>query len=227
MTEAHCLLCFLARDPSPPCSTAAFPQGWLPAPVPRGWAEPGAVWLPAAPGRRRGAGCWLSVPPDRGTPACSQPDVLLGFMADRWFPSQCLRPTPPQPQVRPAGGAGAPHTLQQPRSSPRARQGRGGGPPGCQAAAPSPSSSNTGLSKQPSLKTLTAAPPGAVLEPGPVLGTAPARSLMARAEETGPSGVVPSPGPQSWPPVEAPTLAEQAQGKGDVGGSSPGGLALL
>lgn len=49
---------------------------------------------------------------------------------------------------------------------------------------------------------------------------------MARAEETGPSGVVPSPGPQIWPTTEAPTLAEQAQGKGDVRGSSPGGLAL-
>lgn len=41
MTEARCLLCFLARDPSPPYSTAAFPKGWLPAPVPTGWAEPG------------------------------------------------------------------------------------------------------------------------------------------------------------------------------------------
>lgn len=164
-----------------------FPEGWLPAPVPTGWAEPGLFgsWQHQDAGGALAAGS-VSPPGQRGTPACSQPDVLLGFMADRWFPSQCLRPTPPQPQVRPAGGAGAPHTLQQPRSSPRARQGRGGGPPGCQAAAPSPGSSNTDLSKQPSLKTLTAAPPGAVLEPGPVLGTAgrmlmaPARSLMAR-----------------------------------------------
>lgn len=92
-----------------------------------------------------------------------------------------------------------------PRPEHGVEQSRGGGPPGCQAAAPSPGSSNTGLSKQPSLPTLPAAPAGAVLEPGAVLGTAgrklmaPAKSPMARAKETGPSGAVPSPVPRAGP----------------------------
>lgn len=151
MSEASCLLCFLAYG----LTTQHCPSRWHRAlrqaqspsrlnPGPTACTE----GLCSIRTQEQG---WLQLSPFSCTdrPQCTQLDILLGFTTDRWLPSQCLWPVSPS---RAPGHGAAPATATAPSME------NGTGPAWCWAAAPSSDSSNTGLSKQLSLSALAAAP---------------------------------------------------------------------
>lgn len=148
MTEASCLLCFLAYGhglTTQHCSSRwhrALGQAQSPSRLNPGTAaSPEGLCSTRTQSR---AGCSSAPSPGQtDRPQCSQLDILFGFTTDRWLLSQCLRPMFPTMEQH------------QPQPQPQA-QSRGRGQ--CWAAAPSSDSSNTSLSKQLSLSALTAAP---------------------------------------------------------------------
>lgn len=187
MTEACCLLCFLAYGhglatfgscPSRQCRALGQTQ------TPK-WADsrhrcPHRVGR--GPGQHQNTGAGLAA----SSAASPRTDGHTGeqsasrfiWVYDRQMVPKSVfkaRAPPhglPRAQDRAVGAAWAPGRRAAPAAAPApgglsAEQGvpgqsRGWGPPGCQAAAPSSVSSNTGLSKQPSLSALTAAPAHAV-----------------------------------------------------------------